>query len=44
MESCLCQSESSGLALIPKLAFKVVELTLDANDIVIDRRVVPILI
>ena len=41
MESRLCQSKGAGLALIAKMAFQVVELTLDAGQNLVDRRVIP---
>jgi hypothetical protein len=41
VESRLCQSKSTGLALMLTMAFQVVELTLDADENVIDRRVIP---
>ena len=41
MESRLCQSKGTRLALMLKMAFQVVELTLDADQKVIDRKVIP---
>ena len=41
MESRLCQSKGTRLALISKMAFQVVELTLDADQNVVDRKVIP---
>jgi len=41
VEGRLCQSKGTGLALMSRMAFQVVELTLDAEENVIDRRVIP---
>ena len=41
MESRLRQGKGNGLALMLKMAFQVVELTLDADQNVIDRRDIP---
>ena len=41
MESNLCQGKGTRLALMLQMAFQVVELTLDADQNVLDRKVIP---
>ena len=41
VESRFCQSKGTRVALMLKMAFQVVELTLDADQNVVDRRVIP---